>query len=250
VGGDARWPRISTDGHFATLYLSPRDYHRIHMPCAGRLLRMIHVPGALFSVNPTTARGVPGLFARNERVVCVFDGDARPLRAGAGGRHHRRQHGHGVARRGQPAAAGPVRDWSYADREPCAGAAAPRWAASCSAPRWCCCSRPAPAASTRPGRPAAPSAWARRWLDGAGGWAWCWRCWACCSSSPRATCDNLLAVRFVAGDGWIVAAALSWVAYSVLLKRWPSALGPGERLVAIIAGGLLVLLPFTLLEAR
>src|SRR6202000_86459 len=61
------------DGWFATLYLSPRDYHRIHMPCDGRLLRMIHVPGDLFSVNPTTARGVPGLFARNERTVCVFE---------------------------------------------------------------------------------------------------------------------------------------------------------------------------------
>ncbi len=61
------------DGRFATLYLSPRDYHRIHMPCAGTLRRMVHVPGALFSVNPTTARGVPGLFARNERVVCLFD---------------------------------------------------------------------------------------------------------------------------------------------------------------------------------
>ena len=61
------------DGSFATLYLSPRDYHRIHMPCAGTLRRMVHVPGALFSVNPTTARGVPGLFARNERVVCLFD---------------------------------------------------------------------------------------------------------------------------------------------------------------------------------
>jgi phosphatidylserine decarboxylase len=60
------------DGHFATLYLSPKDYHRIHMPCDGRLIRMIYVPGDLFSVNPTTARGVPGLFARNERVVCVF----------------------------------------------------------------------------------------------------------------------------------------------------------------------------------
>ncbi len=63
------------DGLFANLYLSPRDYHRIHMPADGRLLRMVHVPGALFSVNPTTARGVPGLFARNERVVCVFEND-------------------------------------------------------------------------------------------------------------------------------------------------------------------------------
>ncbi len=59
---------------------------------------------------------------------------------------------------------------------------------------------------------------------------------------------NLLAVRFVRGDAWIVAAAVSWTAYSVLLKRWPSALGPAERLVAIIAGGLVVLLPFTVWE--
>ncbi len=73
VGGDEALARTFDDGLFATLYLSPRDYHRIHMPCDGRLLRMIHVPGALFSVNPTTARGVPGLFARNERVVCVFE---------------------------------------------------------------------------------------------------------------------------------------------------------------------------------
>lgn len=73
VGGDAALAAHFHGGHFATLYLSPKDYHRIHMPCEGRLLRMIHVPGALFSVNPATARGVPGLFARNERVVCVFD---------------------------------------------------------------------------------------------------------------------------------------------------------------------------------
>ena len=67
------------DGSFATLYLSPRDYHRIHMPCDGRLLRMLYVPGALFSVNPTTARGVAGLFARNERVVCVFESAGGPF---------------------------------------------------------------------------------------------------------------------------------------------------------------------------
>jgi phosphatidylserine decarboxylase len=73
VGGDASLGAAFEDGWFATLYLSPKDYHRIHMPCDGRLLRMIHVPGALFSVNPTTVRGVPGLFARNERVVCVFE---------------------------------------------------------------------------------------------------------------------------------------------------------------------------------
>ena len=77
VGGDAALAAQFEDGHFATLYLSPKDYHRIHMPCDGRLVRMIHVPGDLFSVNPLTARGVPGLFARNERVVCVFETPAR-----------------------------------------------------------------------------------------------------------------------------------------------------------------------------
>ncbi|MCM2297724.1 archaetidylserine decarboxylase [Rhodoferax sp.] len=79
VGGDAALAAQFDNGHFATLYLSPRDYHRIHMPCAGRLLRMIYVPGDLFSVNPATARGVPGLFARNERVVCVFAGARGPF---------------------------------------------------------------------------------------------------------------------------------------------------------------------------
>ena len=73
VGGDAELATHFAHGSFATIYLSPKDYHRIHMPCDGRLRRMIYVPGDLFSVNPTTARGVPGLFARNERVVCVFD---------------------------------------------------------------------------------------------------------------------------------------------------------------------------------
>lgn len=79
VGGDAALAARFEHGHFATLYLSPRDYHRIHMPCDGRLLRMVYVPGDLFSVNPTTARGVPGLFARNERVVCVFEGAHGPF---------------------------------------------------------------------------------------------------------------------------------------------------------------------------
>ncbi|MEI6738174.1 MAG: archaetidylserine decarboxylase [Pseudomonadota bacterium] len=73
VGGDATLAKQFEHGSFATLYLSPRDYHRIHMPCDGHLTRMIYVPGALFSVNPATARAVPGLFARNERVVCVFE---------------------------------------------------------------------------------------------------------------------------------------------------------------------------------
>ena len=73
VGGDAELAAQFQHGQFANLYLSPKDYHRLHMPCDGRLTRMIYVPGALFSVNPTTARGIPGLFARNERVVCVFE---------------------------------------------------------------------------------------------------------------------------------------------------------------------------------
>ena len=79
VGGDAALAAPFKDGSFATLYLSPRDYHRIHMPCDGRLKQMIYVPGDLFSVNPTTARGVPGLFARNERVVCVFESPRGPF---------------------------------------------------------------------------------------------------------------------------------------------------------------------------
>ncbi len=79
VGGDRELAARFENGSFATLYLSPRDYHRIHMPCDGKLTRMIYVPGALFSVNPTTARGVPGLFARNERVVCVFETAGGPF---------------------------------------------------------------------------------------------------------------------------------------------------------------------------
>ena len=73
VGGDQTLAHRFDHGHFATLYLAPKDYHRIHMPCEGRLTRMIYIPGDLFSVNPQTARHVPSLFARNERVVCVFE---------------------------------------------------------------------------------------------------------------------------------------------------------------------------------
>ncbi|SFC71455.1 phosphatidylserine decarboxylase [Polaromonas sp. OV174] len=79
VGGDAALAAQFQNGSFATIYLSPKDYHRIHMPCDGRLTRMIYVPGELFSVNPVTARGVPGLFARNERVVCVFESALGPF---------------------------------------------------------------------------------------------------------------------------------------------------------------------------
>lgn len=67
------------DGQFATIYLAPRDYHRVHMPCDGVLREMIYVPGDLFSVNPLTAANVPNLFARNERVISVFDTEFGPM---------------------------------------------------------------------------------------------------------------------------------------------------------------------------
>ncbi len=113
VGGDGALAAHFHGGHFATLYLSPKDYHRIHMPCDGSLLRMIHVPGALFSVNPSTARGVPGLFARNERVVCVFDGAAGPwvlVLVGATIGGSMATVWHGVVNPPRP---GSVRDWRY-----------------------------------------------------------------------------------------------------------------------------------------
>ena len=73
VGGNQNLANQFENGHFACLYLSPKDYHRIHMPCDGLLKSMTYVPGDLFSVNPTTAASVPNLFARNERVVCEFE---------------------------------------------------------------------------------------------------------------------------------------------------------------------------------
>ncbi len=79
LGGDAALNEEFTDGEFATLYLSPSDYHRVHMPCDGTLRQMIYVPGDLFSVNPLTAENVPNLFARNERVVCIFDTEFGPM---------------------------------------------------------------------------------------------------------------------------------------------------------------------------
>ena len=116
VGGDRELAARFENGSFATLYLSPRDYHRIHMPCDGRLIRMIHVPGALFSVNPTTARGVPGLFARNERVVCVFDSPHGPFvltLVGATIVGSMATVWHGVVNPPRP---GHLREWSYADQ--------------------------------------------------------------------------------------------------------------------------------------
>jgi len=115
LGGDAELAARFKDGSFATLYLSPRDYHRIHMPCAGRLRRMIHVPGALFSVNPATARAVPGLFARNERVVCVFESDFGPfvlVLVGATIVGSMATVWHGVV---NPPRSGCLREWRYDD---------------------------------------------------------------------------------------------------------------------------------------
>lgn len=79
VGGDAQLAGEFSNGHFCTVYLSPRDYHRVHMPCRGTLREMIYVPGRLFSVNQATTRQVPDLFARNERAVCIFDTEKGPM---------------------------------------------------------------------------------------------------------------------------------------------------------------------------
>jgi phosphatidylserine decarboxylase len=117
VGGDAVLAAQFENGHFATLYLSPKDYHRIHMPCAGKLTRMIHVPGDLFSVNPVTARGVPGLFARNERVVCVFEGEDGPfvmVLVGATIVGSMATVWHGVVNPPRP---GHLREWRYEDQQ-------------------------------------------------------------------------------------------------------------------------------------
>jgi phosphatidylserine decarboxylase len=116
VGGDEKLAAQFQDGSFATLYLSPKDYHRIHMPCDGRLTRMIYVPGALFSVNPTTARGVPGLFARNERVVCVFETARGPFvltLVGATIVGSMATVWHGVV---NPPRSSEIREWRYEDK--------------------------------------------------------------------------------------------------------------------------------------
>jgi len=116
LGGDGEVAAAFVDGDFATLYLSPRDYHRIHMPVAGRLRQMIHVPGELFSVNPATARGVAGLFARNERVVCLFDADFGPFvltLVGATIVGSMATVWHGTV---NPPRSGEIRSWAYDDR--------------------------------------------------------------------------------------------------------------------------------------
>ena len=116
LAGDAALAAEFENGQFATIYLSPKDYHRIHMPCAGRLQRMVYVPGDLFSVNPTTARAVPGLFARNERVVCVFDTARGPfvlVLVGATIVGSMATVWHGVVNPPRP---GEIKRWDYADK--------------------------------------------------------------------------------------------------------------------------------------
>ena len=116
LAGDAALAAEFEHGQFATIYLSPKDYHRIHMPCAGRLQRMVYVPGDLFSVNPTTARAVPGLFARNERVVSLFDTARGPfvlVLVGATIVGSMATVWHGVVNPPRP---GEIKRWDYADK--------------------------------------------------------------------------------------------------------------------------------------
>lgn len=117
VGGDAALAAQFRHGSFANLYLSPKDYHRLHMPCDGQLMRMIYVPGSLFSVNPVTARGVPKLFARNERVVCVFEslqhGPFVSVLVGATIVGSIATVWHGVV---NPKRTGKIAEWTYADQ--------------------------------------------------------------------------------------------------------------------------------------
>lgn len=116
VGGDAQLAAQFNDGNFVNIYLSPKDYHRIHMPCAGRLTRMIYVPGDLFSVNPVTARGVPNLFARNERIVCVFESKHGPfvmVLVGATVVGSMATVWHGLV---NPPRSKQVREWTYQDK--------------------------------------------------------------------------------------------------------------------------------------
>ncbi|AXF77412.1 archaetidylserine decarboxylase [Erwinia tracheiphila] len=79
LAGNAAMTDMFRDGIFVTTYLAPRDYHRVHMPCNGILREMIYVPGNLYSVNPLTAQNIPNLFARNERVICLFETEFGPM---------------------------------------------------------------------------------------------------------------------------------------------------------------------------
>lgn len=117
LGGDQERAQPFANGHFTTIYLSPKDYHRMHMPVAGELKEMIHVPGRLFSVNGATTHSVSGLFARNERVVCIFETKYGPMAlvlVGAIFVSSIETTWHGVV---TPPSIKSVRKWEYKDNE-------------------------------------------------------------------------------------------------------------------------------------
>ncbi len=118
LGGDAARAEPFNNGVFSTIYLSPKDYHRLHMPLTGTLREMVHVPGRLFSVNTRTTNSVPGLFARNERVCCLFDTEAGPMAlilVGAIFVSSVETVWHGVV---TPPSISTVKSWQYQDNAP------------------------------------------------------------------------------------------------------------------------------------
>ena len=118
LGGDAARAEPFNDGIFTTIYLSPKDYHRLHMPLTGTLREMVHIPGRLFSVNPATVNSVPGLFARNERVAAIFDTDSGPMAlilVGAIFVSSVETVWHGVV---TPPSINSVQSWQYGDNAP------------------------------------------------------------------------------------------------------------------------------------
>lgn len=117
LGGDKASAQHFEDGQFLTAYLSPKDYHRFHMPIAGELKKMIYVPGKLFSVNQSSVKNVPGLFARNERVICIFDteiGKVALISVGAMIVGSMSMQWHGVV---APQAKRIVQTWDYCDQK-------------------------------------------------------------------------------------------------------------------------------------
>lgn len=118
LGGSAERAEPFNNGVFSTIYLSPKDYHRLHMPLTGTLKEMVHIPGRLFSVNTATTRSVPGLFARNERVVAIFDTEAGPMAlvlVGAIFVSSIETVWHGVV---TPPSVSEVKTWNYQDNAP------------------------------------------------------------------------------------------------------------------------------------
>lgn len=118
LAGDSQLSAQFADGQFMTIYLSPRDYHRIHMPVTGRLIQMLHVPGRLFSVNPASVHTIPCLFARNERVISVFStgmGKMALIQVGAIFVSSIETTWHGVV---TPPRQRRIRRWHYSDNAP------------------------------------------------------------------------------------------------------------------------------------